>query len=88
METNLKAQIERCDALDKRCEVLDKELNRTLKNVDNNNKSTDRYITVEDLQEVINDVKSSLELVVNQTPRNSNDIDMLKAQVSKCQRSG
>lgn len=62
-------------------ENLDKEISN-IKNIiyileENNNKN----ITMEELNELIDDVKASFEMVINQTPRINNEFELLQNQI-------
>lgn len=63
-----------------RLEAMINEMKEEMNNKAPNNNNTN-FITMQDLELVIDDVKSSLDYVINQTPRNNDEINLLKCKL-------
>ena len=69
--------------LTKKVEMLDDELHKMRKELDLFSDTKNDTITMADLENVISDVKDSLEYILCQTPRNNNEIDNLKKMMDQ-----
>lgn len=80
VEREMRNLIDKNQKLEVYIDSLQKEVNE-LQDETRPTKSTENIATINDLNELITDLQSSFELVLNQTPRNSSDIADIKDEI-------